>query len=408
MQMTNYRAYLKGKASGTGPSKQELKLRAARGSGDPKKIEEALSQLPGVEVATTRIPHLEGEEIFGSTKRKLDLPPGDDGDSHRPDKVNFSQPRVQTRSRTAHIEVAGASVAGADEDELPHVTTTLESDCNMSQWHIARILHRSSCKCHAQQAATNVKCTARIAKGSKGTPAPAYRGRRTEYGGNKKIVNTDFWFCLDDIERCVKGSKRSWVLDWPQVPDVWPVLSGTNLTYQETLLLQDAGFTLQERPIISPRRMFTLSSRFEAPVFDHPGPANPDIYPTTRNSKCIRRNTNAPTAAHRNKWESAPNIKGTVLGVIVLPFPGLGAIISLESGVDLNKKVYRITISHFPECTCPNFQNMIVASIGKRGQYVNCKHLYYIFRYFCKMNCEDDKFIHSSSLSFNEVKQVLV
>jgi hypothetical protein len=172
MQMTNYRAYLKGKASGTGPSKQELKLRAARRSGDPKKIEEALSQLPGVEVATTRIPHLEGEEIFGSTKRKLDLPPGDDGDSHRPDKVNFSQPRVQTRSKTAHTEFAGASVAGADKDELPHVTTALESDCDMSQWHIARISHRSSCKCHAQQRGTDVKCTARIAKGSKGTAAP--------------------------------------------------------------------------------------------------------------------------------------------------------------------------------------------------------------------------------------------
>jgi hypothetical protein len=43
MQMTNYRAYLKGKASGTGLSKQELKLRAARRSGDPKKIEEALN-----------------------------------------------------------------------------------------------------------------------------------------------------------------------------------------------------------------------------------------------------------------------------------------------------------------------------------------------------------------------------
>jgi hypothetical protein len=41
--MTNYRTYLKGKAFGTGPSKQELKLRAARRSGDPKKIEEALS-----------------------------------------------------------------------------------------------------------------------------------------------------------------------------------------------------------------------------------------------------------------------------------------------------------------------------------------------------------------------------
>jgi hypothetical protein len=92
MQMTNYRAYLKDKASGTGPSKQELKLKAAKHSGDPKKIEEALSQLPEVDVATTRILHLEGEEIFGSTKRKLDLPLGDDSDFHRPDKVNFLQP----------------------------------------------------------------------------------------------------------------------------------------------------------------------------------------------------------------------------------------------------------------------------------------------------------------------------
>jgi hypothetical protein len=82
-------------------------------------------------------------------------------------------------------------VAGANNDELPHVTTALESDCDMSQSHITRISHRSSCKCHAQQAATNVKCTTRIAKGSKGILAPIYRGRKTQYGSNKEIV-TDF------------------------------------------------------------------------------------------------------------------------------------------------------------------------------------------------------------------------
>jgi hypothetical protein len=117
-------------------------------------------------------------------------------------------------------------------------------------------------------------------------------------------------------------------------------MSGTSLTRQEILLLQDAGFKFQERPAMSPRRMFTLSNHFEAPVFDHPNPANSDIYPTTRNSKYIRLNANTPMVKHRNKWESARNIKGTVLGVIVLLFPGLGAIISLESGVDPNKKVY--------------------------------------------------------------------
>jgi hypothetical protein len=90
------------------------------------------------------------------------------------------------------------------------VTTVLESNCDMSQWHITRISHRSSYKCHAQQAATKVKCTTRIAKGSKGTLAPTYRDRKTQYGGTKEIV-TDFWFCPDDIERCVKGTKHSWM-----------------------------------------------------------------------------------------------------------------------------------------------------------------------------------------------------
>jgi hypothetical protein len=159
---------------------------------------------------------------------------------------------------------------------------------------------------------------------------------------------------------------------------------------------------------MSPRHMFMLSNLFQAPIFDHPGPPNPDIHPTTRNSKSIRRNVNASTAEHRNKWESTRNIKGTILGVTVLPFPGLGAIISLESRVEPDKKVYQITISHFPECTCPDFPNMAMASIGKRAPNINCKHLYYIFRYFCKMNCQDDKFIHSPSFSFNEVKQLLV
>jgi hypothetical protein len=97
-----------------------------------------------------------------------------------------------------------------------------------------------------------------------------------------------------------------------------------------------------------------------------------------------------------------------VLGITILPFLGLGAVISLESGVEPDKKVYQITISHFPECTCLDFLNMAMASFGKRGQYINCKHLYYIFCYFCKMNCEGDKFIHSPSFSFNEVKQLLI
>jgi hypothetical protein len=78
-----------------------------------------------------------------------------------------------------------------DHEQLPHITAALESNCYMLQWYITRILHKSNCKCHAQQAATNVKCIAHIAKGFKNTPTPTNHDRKKQYGGDRKIV-TDF------------------------------------------------------------------------------------------------------------------------------------------------------------------------------------------------------------------------
>ena len=407
MQMTNYRAYLKGHACGSGPSKGELKLRAARRSGDPKKIADALNALPGSEGVGTRVPHLEGEEIFGSMKRKLDVPIGDAGDSHRPDKINFSQPRVRTRSTTASSPSSHDRAQESEANTSGHVPIAFESDCDTSKWHIARISHKSNARCQAQQKTTNIKCTAKIARGKKGTPAPTYRGRKEEYGSKREVV-VDFWFCWDDIERCVKGSKRKWVIDWPEIPEVWPVLTGTDLNREETLLLQHAGFCLQARPTLSPRRLFNMSKIFNTVLYDQPPPKNPDAYPTVRNNRAIRRLANAPTTEQRNKWESAGNVRGQILEVTLLPFPGLGAIVVLEIWSDSNRNAYRVTVGMFPTCTCPDFVNMAVSAIGGRQQYVNCKHLYYLYRYFCKMDVHKDKFIHAPSYSFNELKLLLL
>ena len=74
------------------------------------------------------------------------------------------------------------------------------------------------------------------------------------------------------------------------------------------------------------------------------------------------------------------------MGVTLLPFPGLGAIVELEIGSDSNKNAYRVTMGQFSTCTCPDFVNMAVSAIGGRQQYVNCKHSYYLYRYFCKMD----------------------
>jgi hypothetical protein len=61
-----------------------------------------MAKLPGAELFCTREPHLAGEEVFDSQKRKADVPLGFEGESHRSNKVNFSRPQIVTRSNKAN------------------------------------------------------------------------------------------------------------------------------------------------------------------------------------------------------------------------------------------------------------------------------------------------------------------
>jgi len=88
--MTNYRAYLCKGPFGKDPFKGDLKLKRAMASRDGKKIADALNEMLGAKDIYTRILQLEGEEVFGSSKRKLDLPIGSEGDLHHLDKVLLS------------------------------------------------------------------------------------------------------------------------------------------------------------------------------------------------------------------------------------------------------------------------------------------------------------------------------
>ena len=110
-----------------------------------------------------------------------------------------------------------------------------------------------------------------------------------------------------------------------------------------------------------------MSGIFSPILFDHPLPKNSDVHPTVRNNKAIWRIANAPTAEQQNKWESAGNIRGQIVGVTLLPHPGLGAIVEFKTGnVACNKNAYRVTVGQFPICTCPDFVNMAVSAIGGR------------------------------------------
>ena len=88
LQVVAYYQFLKGRIGRDGPSKEELKLRGAQRrvqrSGDPTVLQKVLLDMPGEEEFCTRHPHLEGAEVFGSQKRRPNIPIGDDGETHLP------------------------------------------------------------------------------------------------------------------------------------------------------------------------------------------------------------------------------------------------------------------------------------------------------------------------------------
>jgi hypothetical protein len=180
LQSIAYHNFFKGRGCGTSPDRNVLKLRSATRFGDPKQIAQAVSDLSSDAGLNSRISHLEGESIFGSAKRKLDLPPGDDSDSHRHDRVNFTLPKLgrnmtpgQSRHRRSgpDISLVSPTTVAFAASGLP----VFELDCaNPTTWRIQRIHSSSACLCKGQL--PGKRCNAKIAKYRQPTTAPTFTG----------------------------------------------------------------------------------------------------------------------------------------------------------------------------------------------------------------------------------------
>jgi hypothetical protein len=215
----------------------------------------------------------------------------------------------------------------------------------------------------------------------------------------------EFFFYNDDIERCVKGTKRKWVQSRPDIPSIWPVKIGTSLSKKEILDLESTSFQLPQCAVISPRRLFGKELSFD--LSSLPTLASLIEFPKTRSGKSIRRNKNAPSTKHANNCASSLTLKGQIHKVTMIPHPGYGCIVTLDSGALPKVQQYLITIGTFPECSCKSFKDMATKSFGKRGGWANCKHLYFVYTVIGSLKSERDAFIHAPTFSFNEVKQIL-
>jgi hypothetical protein len=197
-----------------------------------------MAKLPGAELFYTHAPHMAGEEVFGSQKRKADVPLGFEGESYQPNKVNFSRPRIVTRSsRANHANCSLPNVVEElspelQEDQAPnnlgttgdvgrpgHMTAVHKTAYKETEWHIARLPKTSAKACFAQQAITKKKYEATIVQGSKPTAAPTYTGVM-QNAHKKRPEVMEFFFYNDDIECCVKGTKLKWVQSRPDIPSI--------------------------------------------------------------------------------------------------------------------------------------------------------------------------------------------
>ena len=124
LQSLFYFNYLRGGPSRTGPSRSELQLRLASRNGNSGRVVKFLEKVTTEAGVNTRIPHLEGKTIFGTAKRKLDPPPGDESDSHRHDRINYCIPKVGRRMSPAETRnvISASKILGQSPSSVKSYT----------------------------------------------------------------------------------------------------------------------------------------------------------------------------------------------------------------------------------------------------------------------------------------------
>ncbi len=117
-----------------------------------------------------------------------------------------------------------------------------------------------------------------------GIPSPYYDGLWSDLKGFA-LIRHKFWFCVNNLTRCVGGTRRKYCVNRPLVPSMWPVQVGTNLTQFEVITLEEAKKNLFEARKCVPQTLFANESTTCSRL------ANPKAWPKNHNNKPIQQAT---------------------------------------------------------------------------------------------------------------------
>lgn len=168
-------------------------------------------------------------------------------------------------------------------------------------WHIFRFPYSLKKEHHALQANTWHQCKAKVGKNKHGTLAPTYRGSKKEFCSNNHIP-TNIWFYTYDITIIM--------FDWPNIPTMWLVKFGTNLTWKEVFTLENVAFQLQRLKTMSSCRCLGTNTQPSYPLIAFSCFAKPKCSSHHMVSNSICCNMAALLVEHINKWKNALHMDG--------------------------------------------------------------------------------------------------
>ena len=80
---------------------------------------------------------------------------------------------------------------------------------------------------------------------------------------------------------------------------------------------------------------------------------------------------------HMKKMEDNRGIDYKILKYVKVPSPGYRVVLTICTANSLNQKIlYKVSISNYPLCFCPDFKFM-KSKANKKCKWLLCKHLYF-------------------------------
>jgi len=176
-----------------------------------------------------------------------------------------------------------------------------------------------------------------------------------------------FWFCVNDIHRCVEGAIQTFVFKHPSLPNVWLVMSNTNFTRMKLWVLKKQVFIYQN--IRSHLKDFLGSwNLLEVMINNQEPPFKIGKAPSKYDQKSFQ--WSEPNKLDDYKWESTNLMDVSILHHIDLPPLEIEHVYTISIfGSMLHGYVCDVTMRCYLACSCFDFISMLSFSIGRKNMF---------------------------------------